>query len=152
MAADPKSPQGAGGADLSSLPPAERYRLLGELVEISAHSPVLAQMEIRHLGEVFLRPMALGQLRRWRRGEQIIAIATWAWLNEATAADMLRDGGVAPDAWQSGDQLWFIDVVAPYGDMRAISRDLRALFPGVTGHSVRWNDDGSVKKIGRFHM
>ncbi len=132
--------------------PAEHYRTLGELTEIAMHAPVLAEMELRHMGEVFLRPLALGQLRRWRRGGRIIGVATWAWLNDDTAAAMLRDGGVMPDAWQSGDQLWFIDVIAPYGDLRAISRDLRALFPGQTGRSVRWNDDGSVRKVGVFHM
>ena len=131
---------------------AEHYRTLGELTEIAMHAPVLAEMELRHMGEVFLRPLALGQLRRWRRGGRIIGVATWAWLNDRTVAQMLEDGGVAPDAWQSGDQLWFIDVIAPYGDMRAISRDLRRLFPGVTGRSVRWNDDGTVRKVGLFHM
>ncbi|MBJ3775462.1 toxin-activating lysine-acyltransferase [Acuticoccus mangrovi] len=131
---------------------AQHYRVLGELVEIAMHSPVLSRMELRHMGEVFLRPLALDQLRRWHRGDRIVGVATWAWLNDETAAAMLRDGGVAPHAWQSGDQLWFIDVIAPYGDMRAISRDLRNHFRGSKGHSVRWNDDGTVKKIGLFHM
>ena len=131
---------------------AEHYRTLGELTEIAMHSPVLAEMELRHIGEVFLRPLALGQFRRWRKGGRIIGVATWAWLNDETAARMLADGGVAPGDWASGDQLWFIDVIAPYGDMRAISRDLRSLFPGVTGRSVRWNDDGTGRKLGLFHM
>lgn len=129
-----------------------RYALIGELIELSLHSPVLREMEIQHVPEVFLRPFDLGQLRRWKRDEQIVGVATWAWLNDDTAQMMLAEGGVAPDAWQSGDQLWFIDVIAPFGDMREISRDLRSLFPGITGHSVRWNEDGSVKKVGRFHM
>ena len=134
------------------LSPEQRYQLIGELVEIAIHSDVLREMELRHISEVFLRPYDLGQLRRWKRDGQIIGVATWAWLNDDTAQTMLADGGVAPDAWQSGEQLWFIDVIAPFGDMRAISRDLRSLFPGMTGHSVRWNEDGSVKKVGRFHM
>lgn len=130
----------------------QRYTLIGELAEIAMHMPVLAEMELRFLNEVFLRPYDLGQLRRWHRGERIVGVATWAWLSESAAKAMLADGGVAPEAWQSGDQLWFIDVIAPFGDMPAISRDLRSLFPGVTGHSVRWNEDGTVRKIGRFHM
>jgi cytolysin-activating lysine-acyltransferase len=137
---------------LAALDATERYTLIGELVELSLHSGVLREIEIQHIPEVFLRPYDLGQLRRWKRGGQVIGVATWAWLNDETAQMMLADGGVAPDAWQSGDQLWFIDVIAPFGDMREISRDLRSLFPGITGHSVRWNEDGSVKKVGRFHM
>jgi len=137
---------------LAELSPAQRYKLMGELTEIALHTPVLAEMELRFLYEVFLRPYDLGQLRRWHRNDQIVGVATWAWLSEAAAEAMLAEGGVAPDAWQSGDQLWFIDVIAPYGDMRAISRDLRSLFPGKTGHSVRWNADGTVRKLGRFHL
>ncbi len=146
---DPKDPT---LGELAALGPADRYMLMGELMELSLHSPVLREIEIQHFPEVFLRPYDLGQLRRWKRGEQIIGVATWAWLSQAAVEAMLRDGGVAPDAWQSGDQLWFIDVIAPFGDMRAISRELRSHFPGVTGHSVRWNEDGTVKKVGRFHM
>lgn len=130
----------------------DHYRLLGELVEIACHMPVLASMELRFLSEVFLRPHNLGQMRRWHRGGRIVGVATWAWLDAPAVDRMLADGGVAPQDWQSGDQLWFIDVIAPFGDMRAISRDLRRLFPGQTGHSVRWNEDGTVKKIGTFHM
>ena len=137
---------------LAQLGPRQRYTLIGELAEIAMHTPVLAEMELRFLHEVFLRPYDLGQLRRWHRAERIVGVATWAWLRDTAADAMLAEGGVAPDAWQSGDQLWFIDVIAPFGDMRAISRDLRSPFPGVTGHSVRWNEDGSVRKIGRFHM
>ena len=53
---------------------AEHYRTLGELTEIAMHSPVLAEMELRHIGEVFLRPLALGQFRRWRRPGRVISI------------------------------------------------------------------------------
>lgn len=137
---------------LAELAPHERYALFGELTEIALHTPILAEMELRFLYEVFLRPYDLGQLRRWHRNERIVGVATWAWLSDVAADSMLADGGLAPDAWQSGDQLWFIDVIAPFGDMWAISRDLRRLFPGVVGHSVRWNEDGTVKKVGRFYM
>jgi cytolysin-activating lysine-acyltransferase len=95
--------------------------------------------------------MAHGQLRRWNRGPTLVALATWAWLSEGAENAYLQTGKVPEGGWRSGGRLWFVDVLAPFGEARSVAQDLRRVIPpGEVARSARWNSDGSLRKIGRF--
>ncbi len=126
-------------------------RSLGELVWLVAHSEVHTGITLDELESIFLHPMHIGQMRRWYRGDAMVGLATWAWLDEEAEAEYLATGQVAPGKWQSGDRLWFVDVIAPFGDVKEITRELRQVIPqGHTAQSARWNEDKSLRKIGKF--
>ncbi len=45
-------------------------------------------------------------------------------------------------------QLWFVDMIAPFGDGRAISAEMRrGIPPGQVGKAVRRNPDGTLKRV-----
>ncbi len=130
---------------------AEHYRELGELVWLASHSGPHRRMQIDEIEEIFLAPLAIGQLRRWSRGRVVVALATWAWLSEEAEATYLQTGKVPSGDWGSGDRLWFIDVIAPFGDARAVTHELRGIIPaGRTARSARWHADGTLRKVGTF--
>lgn len=142
----------AQAAPLAGKEVARRYRELGELVWLSAHYPALSGATIADLSATLLEPLRLGQMRRWYRGATLVGLASWAWLNAQTEARYLATGDLGAADWTSGDTLWFVDFIAPFGHSRAIARDLRGQFPGLTARSARWAPDGSLMKLCRFPM
>jgi len=81
-----------------------------------------------------LPPLMLKQFRIFRKDNAPVAFASWAYLNEDAAARLA--GGshrVSPKDWKSGDGLWLIDLVAPFGGGDAIIKELREkVFKGQT--------------------
>ncbi len=53
----------------------------------------------------------------------------------------------------SGDRLYFLDFVAPYGHAKQVARHLRTdVFPNETGTSVRFTENAKAPmKILKFH-
>jgi cytolysin-activating lysine-acyltransferase len=81
-----------------------------------------------------------------------VAFVTWALVDDE-CHEALRLSGKNPPSgkWNSGNNLWLIDLVAPFAasDARHVVRDLqRNLFPHVaSAYSVRRNPDNSIRRI-----
>lgn len=78
-----------------------------------------------------------------------MAFVTWALVDdECHNALYLHGQNPPPDRWTSGSNLWFTDIVAPFGNTLHIIRDLqRNHFPHLHAHSIKRNGDGSIKRI-----
>lgn len=79
------------------------------------------------------------------------AFVTWALLDDECHQAMLQGKNPPPDRWRSGENLWFMDIVAPYGDAPRIIRDLQCnVFPDRHAHSVKRSPDGSIVRIKKW--
>ncbi|WP_439471485.1 toxin-activating lysine-acyltransferase [Brevundimonas sp.] len=58
---------------------------------------------------------------------RVLGYCTWAFLRPETADLLFGEAGEAPDLddWNAGPDLWLIDVVAPFGQVRSLLRDAR---------------------------
>ena len=78
------------------------------------------------------------------------AFATWALLDEE-CHDALRLHGhnPPPDRWSCGKNLWFIDVVAPFGTALDLVRDLQRnhFFDFQRAYAIRRAEDGGIRRI-----
>lgn len=86
-------------------------------------------------------------------GDRPRAFATWALVDDEIHRQLLLDGSTPEiDKWNSGENLWFIDIIAPFGDALSVVRDLqRVVFPKADGaHSIYRNSDGSVRRYRRW--
>lgn len=128
------------------------FTLLGESLALMAQCDLYRFRSIDQFGAVILPPMRLGQFRIWRRGGVAVALATWAYLDEKTEAAVLEgDEPLAPEDWACGDRPVVMDLVAPFGDGFAASRDLvRTVFPGIAFKAVRRSADGDARRIVQF--
>ena len=93
------------------------------------------------LGELEWRVMPalmLDQAKLYLRGLAPVAYVSWAKLDPA-AAERYRSAPhqlTAAD-WKSGDQIWLVDVLAPFGGAREILEDLREkVFAGQALHQL----------------
>lgn len=82
---------------------------------------------------VLLPPVILDQCRLYTKNDIPFAFFTWAKVNDAVD-QRLRSGvlRIAPHEWQSGEHLWLIDVITPFGQQEEMMTELRkAQFAGL---------------------
>lgn len=81
---------------------------------------------ISDLEWLLLPPLVSGQCKLYMKKEYPISFLSWAFLDEAAEKRLLQNGGrLRPDDWNSGDRLWIIDMVAPFGGVENMLADIR---------------------------
>jgi cytolysin-activating lysine-acyltransferase len=74
-----------------------------------------------------MTPVLLQQFRMFYDKDKPIGVAFWATVNaeveERLAAGTSR---LRPQDWKSGDRLWVVEVIAPFGGAEEMVKDLKA--------------------------
>lgn len=112
-------------AALSKLP------ILGPALWLYARDPNRKFMFVADIDWAILPPVILDQCRLYTKNNIPFAFFTWATVSDAVD-QRLRSGTprIAPHEWQSGEHLWLIDVVVPFGQTEQMIDELRkAQFP-----------------------
>ncbi|WP_404712182.1 toxin-activating lysine-acyltransferase [Sphingomonas sp. MMS24-J13] len=105
--------------------------MLGEITWLLTQSPVHKQLFIGDLEWFCMPPLMLEQFRLFYGPSTPAAVAIWAFVSDE-ADERLEAGGyrLRADEWKSGDNLWLIELVAPFGAQEEILLDLsRNVFP-----------------------
>jgi cytolysin-activating lysine-acyltransferase len=132
------------------LPREERYRLFGEVASLLMVSEFHRKYLIHDIGSVFFPPVHLNQFRIYKNKlKDPIALITWAFLSKEVEEKYLSQEYILkPQDWKSGNRIWFIDFLAPFGHMRQVSKDIKDnIFPNDCGKSVRVDSNGKIKGI-----
>ena len=90
-------------------------------------------------------PLILDQCKLYMKDEIPWAFCTWAFVsdqvNERLESALPR---IAPHEWKSGEHLWLVDLVAPFGGGEEIIEDLRkTTFAGKAFKVLKPKHDGS---------
>ncbi|MFT5440125.1 MAG: cytolysin-activating lysine-acyltransferase [Alphaproteobacteria bacterium] len=124
--------------------------LLGEIVWLLGRSDAHKHIFLTELDWMVMPPIPLRQFRIWRQNNQPVAYASWAFLSDEASqrftdgAAAGRVGRLAPGEWKSGEQLWLIDFIAPFGGGDAMIKELREkVFAGQTAKTIQRAADGS---------
>ncbi|MFA5952607.1 MAG: toxin-activating lysine-acyltransferase [Hyphomicrobium sp.] len=106
-------------------------QVLGEIVWLMSQSPLLKQMFISDLEWFAMTPILLQQFRLFYDKDKPIGVVLWANASDEVAERLAQ--GVArlrPQDWKSGDQLWIVEVIAPFGGGEEMVRDFKTrVFP-----------------------
>ncbi|MBV0913531.1 toxin-activating lysine-acyltransferase [Anianabacter salinae] len=105
-------------------PSEEQLRVFGDLLFLAFRSPRHTQMPLGTLRSYIEPPVHLGQFRIFRFDEVPRGMYTWGWLSDDAARRLVKGMPLAPEDWHSGDNLWIVDMIAPY--------------KGLTASIVRW--------------
>jgi cytolysin-activating lysine-acyltransferase len=122
----------------------QRIYALGAAVRVLGGSRRHLGYTVADLSVYVATPILLGQFMLFHKGAMPVAFVAWAKLSESVAAGYASGTReLTADDWQSGDQLWFIELVAPFGHGAQVLRELRrGPFRTVHARSVRLYDGG----------
>ena len=96
-----------------------------------------------------LPPMVLDQAKLYMKDNMPIAFISWAKLSP-DAAERFRQPPhrLAPADWQSGEQAWIVDLVAPFGNAAEVLKEMREnVFPTATLRQLAPVPDGPARVI-----
>lgn len=140
---------------LADVAKAQAQKVMSKLPVLGAVSWLMMQQAgLRHtlLSELEWRvmpPLVLEQAKLYMRDGAPVAYVSWALLSEASA-QRYRSAPhhlTAAD-WKSGDQVWMIDLVTPFGGAPEVVQELRqTIFAGRVLHQLLPNDEGPAKTL-----
>lgn len=103
----------------------KKLPLLGPVCFLAMNSPAHRFMFVADFEWRILPPIVIEQAKVYMRDESPVAFASWAFLSPEVAARYKQIGRLAPPDWKSGDEPWLIDVIAPFGSVEEIVKDLK---------------------------
>lgn len=142
-------------ADFAAMLKAQAERVVAKLPLLGAISWLMMQQTAtRHtlLSELEWRVMpalVLDQAKLYMRNDSPIAYVSWATLSETVAERYANPPHqlMASD-WRSGEDLWVIDLLTPFGGAHEVMNDLRTnVFPGRVIHQLNIGADGHPRAM-----
>ncbi|TAN58172.1 MAG: toxin-activating lysine-acyltransferase [Magnetospirillum sp.] len=99
---------------------------VGQVLGLMLASPAHRNLFLSDLEWLVIPPIMLQQFRLFRKDGRVVGYASWAFLSAEAEARMLEGvRRVAPADWRSGEALWLIELVAPFGGGEAMLAELR---------------------------
>jgi cytolysin-activating lysine-acyltransferase len=121
-AAMPAGPGNATGLPLDTI---VADAALGAAVRLLMASPSFRYTFLADLDWMVQPPILLNQHRLFRAEGRVVAFASWAYLSvEAEARLQEPNPRLAPADWKSGDRLWLVSMVAPFGHAEMAVKEL----------------------------
>ena len=100
-------------------------QMLGEIVWLMTQSTIHKQMFVGDLEWFCMPAVLLEQFRVFYGPNAPAAVALWASVSAETQERLLQGGSkLRPDEWNNGENLWLIELIAPFGAQDEILRDL----------------------------
>ena len=106
--------------------------VLGEIVWLMSQSPLHKQLFISDTEWLVMTPMLLQQFRLFYDKAKPVGVVFWASVSEEVEARLAAGTTrMRPQDWKSGDRLWVVEAIAPFGGAEEMVKDLKAkVFPG----------------------
>ena len=78
-----------------------------------------------------MTPVLLQQFRTFYATDRPIGVVLWATVSDEVEANLMAGTTkLRPQDWKSGDKLWVVEVIAPFGGAEEMVKDLKAnVFP-----------------------
>jgi cytolysin-activating lysine-acyltransferase len=93
--------------------------------------------------------LALDQAKLYMRDSFPIAYVSWAKMSETTAERYKQfPHQLTPTDWKSGEHIWLVDIVTPFGGAKEVLEDLRSkVFLGQIVNQLIPSELGATKSI-----
>jgi cytolysin-activating lysine-acyltransferase len=103
----------------------DKLPMLGPIVWLLSQTPSHRHLFLSDLEWRILPPVSLGQCKLYMKGNAPLAFVSWAKVTDEVER-RLSKGNVrlAPAEWANGDKIWLVDVIAPFGGVPELMKDL----------------------------
>lgn len=138
--------QGAPQPEPAGSEPIDKVTAMGHGIWLMSQVATHKHFFIADIEWMLVPPVATGQFRLWRNEGLPVGFATWALLSDE-AEKRILEGGIrrlAPNDWNSGENVWLMDVIAPFGGREEAVREIKEqVFPGKTVKALQAAPDGA---------
>jgi cytolysin-activating lysine-acyltransferase len=137
---------------LRKLPPQKLALLQGELFQLFVASDRHDTLSLREFAMSILPPIHFDQFRIYHANGRPVGFVSWAMFRpEDGKGYMAGDFDFSLDKWTAGDQLWFIDYIAPFGHAIKMAEDLRDnVFPNSVAYAPDLDDKTGRKRVRKY--
>lgn len=137
------------GTRKTAVPFSDSVGTYGALSLLAAHCPLHSSFSARLLNRLFLPAVEHEAVRIFRTSDnKPCGALIWARLSDEVALRMFTENQ-PPRAndWNSGDHLWFLDLLAPFGHGKDIARHLVRNPPKEAFSFARLGPDKKLRKL-----
>ena len=111
---------------------------LGNVCDLLMRAGVYTTWTLERVHRQFSHPMAHGQAIIFAKEDRPVGVVTWAFVSDEVLLELMQGArGVAPHEWRCGENVFFADFIAPYGDAPEMMRKVRGKFRDILGKGVR---------------
>ncbi|MBZ0104457.1 MAG: toxin-activating lysine-acyltransferase [Sulfuricella denitrificans] len=130
----------------------QKLPLLGPITWLMMQKGATRHAFVADLEWRIMPPLALDQAKLYMRDDAPLAFVSWALLSEEVVARYRQAPyRLAPGDWKSGEQVWIIDIIAPFGGSEDVLKDLREnRFPASTIRQLAPAQEGAVSILERL--
>lgn len=127
--------------------------VLGAAVWLWMHSATHRDLPLHSLSAMLLPAIKQGQFMLVSEGDKPVFYLSWAMMSEDAEARYLRRHPLLMPAadWHSGDRLWLLDWIAPFGHSQSMRRIVAGLFSWRCGRSLYHRGNERGLRIRQFH-
>ena len=114
-----------------------------------SQSPSHKQFFISDLEWFVMTPVMLQQFRTYYATDKPVGVVLWANVSDEVA-ERLAEGTtkLRPQDWKSGDKLWIVEVIAPFGGAEEMVKDLKEkVFPSRQVSFLAATKDGKQVRV-----
>jgi len=136
---------GAGGRIVEEIMKSDASGVLGRVIWLLTQSLPHRRWEIGTIDDLILEPIRQKQFKLYVKEHVPQAFVTWAMMSGESEEHFLETlSPLRKKDWTSGDNLWVMDIIAPFGGHEAVIHDLfDTIFAERKGKMLRPLEDGS---------
>jgi len=132
------------------MPAEQRFKIIGEVASLMIGSDLHISYNLYDLRNIFIHAIDCDQFRIYHNKKGLpIGFVCWAFLSEEI--EKLYIAGkykLKPQDWNSGNNGWIIEFIAPFGHAKKIVSDLRDnIFPTKKGKALIFSKDFRKLKV-----
>jgi len=122
---------------------------LGKLQYLASYCPLHSKFPSALLARLFVPAIDNGCVRFFATADgRPGAALIWARLSDDAVTRMILDKAPpGPDDWASGSNLWFLDLIAPFGQGAQVARHIARNPPAEPFWFARVDQNGRLKRV-----
>ena len=138
---------------LKKMPLEKRFKIIGEVASLMVSSDLHINYRMADLRDIFTPAIDCNQFRIYHNQNRFpVGFVCWAFLSDEI--DKLYAEGkykIKPADWNSGNNGWIIELIAPFGHGKKIISELRnQIFPNKSGKALTFSKEKKLRVINIF--
>lgn len=147
------APKPNGGSPFTEAAPQGASRtvagVLGEITWLMTQSAAHKGFFISDIEWMIMVPVMQQQFRLFYDKDKPVGVALWGRINEEVEQRLTSGNArMRPQDWKSGDKIWIIEIIAPFGGHEEMLKDFKAeVFKDTPVHYLERSPNGNAEKV-----